>query len=164
MDLTKFAAALRLDQSGLRLPTPALEQYFSQLFDEALRRQPARYALAAVVHAALHRLNHKYLSARMAALGWTTGDNLVFENAYRNTHPDLHCEARPGLSGDPSPLPEGRVMGAAFFEGAPPPGVLGLPGLGGPLLLCALLPAGLRIASPTVQHHDFPDFVLAVQS
>jgi hypothetical protein len=146
------------------MPTYAFERYFEQLFAPDLRQQPARYALAAVAHAALHRLNHKYLTRRMAALGWTCGDSLVFDNAFRNTYPDLHCEVRTGLSGNPAPLPEGRIMAAAFFEGAPPPSVMTLSGLEGPLLLCALLPAGIRLASPTVQHYEFLDFVLAIQT
>ncbi|MGG5885836.1 hypothetical protein ACLF3G_01780 [Falsiroseomonas sp. HC035] len=164
LDLSQFAAGLRLEAAELRMPTSTLDRYFSQLFAEDLRRQAARFALAALAHAALHRLNHKYVTRRMAAIGWSCRDSLVFDNAFRNTHPDLHCEARAGLSGDPVPLPEGRTLAAAFFEGDPPSGVLDLPGLEGPLLLCALLPAGARIAAAAVQHHAFADFTLAVRS
>jgi hypothetical protein len=141
-----------------------MDRYFAQLFQAELRRQAGRFALAALAHAALHRLNHKYATRRMAAIGWSSGDTLVFDNAFRNTHPDLHREARMGLSGDPAPLPEGRTLAAAFFEGDPPPGILDLPGVDGPLLLAALLPAGARIALAAVAHHAFPDFVLAVRS
>jgi hypothetical protein len=164
LDLTEFAARLRLAEGRLHLATPALDAYAAALFDAALARSPARLALAALCHAALHRLAHKSLCTGEAAVG--CGDEAVFANAFRRTHPGLLCIARPGLPAAVAPLlaelPPGRRLAAAFFAG-PPPGDVALLRQGpAPAILCALLPHGARLALPEATHAELPGFTLAL--
>lgn len=168
MDVFTFAAGMRLAENQLLLPTPGMDRYFEAVFDFNLRQNARFFAVAALAHAALHRLNHKRHTSEMAALACGADAALVFGNAFRGLHPDLFCAICRDLPGSAAQLmqsvPQRRRLAAALFTDVPPADVCGLPGVEGPLVLVALLPAGARLTQTGVRHYDLPGFSLALSA
>jgi len=86
----QLLAATTLGAEGqVRFPTAALQNHFTLLVPARLRRTPSQFVLIAAMHAAIHSLNHRYLSRQAVILGLHGGDAEVLQAAMGQTRPDF---------------------------------------------------------------------------